>query len=111
MTLYPLGFNCKIGRNTRRESVFSENLDQLEKTVRSFFDKVENKNVKRTDYSSFENHPWGPEQTKRKVFVVPVVDVYKLKLIFPMPPDEKNYKSAVRLFARIIDYFNFIIDS
>mgnify|MGYP000894915281 CR=1 FL=1 len=72
-----------------------ESLDDLERRVVTLFKDVENKNRENILYS-FKHHPWGPEQLKNKIYIVPLSDdAQELRVTFPTPEIRDNYKSAV----------------
>lgn len=73
----------------------SESLNQLENIVISLFGEIENKNITPTTYS-YEDHPWGPKQVKHKIFIVPIADIHRVKMIFPTPSVDDQYKTAVK---------------
>ena len=73
---------------------FKESLDDLEKMVVPLFSDIENKHLEKTVFSE---HPWGPEQLKRKIRILPIADQRFLRLQFPMPDVAEHYKSDVTL--------------
>jgi insulysin len=62
----------------------------LEKWVREIFEAVPNKNLKPIDFSSipaFKRENLAVEQ-----MVVPVKDIRRVKLIWPLPPQHQYYR-------------------
>ncbi|XP_024120451.1 insulin-degrading enzyme [Oryzias melastigma] len=72
---------CVLGR---------ESLDELTSMVVKLFGEVENKNV---PVPEFPEHPFQEEQLKQIYKVVPVKDVRKLYVTFPIPDLYEYYKS------------------
>lgn len=68
-----------------------ESLDELESIVSKLFGEVKNKGVKPPVYE----HPFGPDELKRKFYVVPVKDIRSLKISFAAPDVVHQYKTAV----------------
>lgn len=60
--------------------------------VTEYFDDVENKHVKKVVY---KDHPYGPEELKRKFYIVPVKDIRSMNVSFPAPDVVDQYKTAV----------------
>lgn len=58
------------------------------------FSEVKNKNAKKVIY---KEHPYGPQELKRKFYVTPVRDIRSLKINFPAPDITDQYKTAVRI--------------
>ena len=57
------------------------------------FKEIENKNMPKMVY---EEYPWGSEQLKRKIYVVPAADTRNIALYFPVPNVIPHYKTAVK---------------
>uniref|UniRef100_A0A915BTP0 Insulin-degrading enzyme n=1 Tax=Parascaris univalens TaxID=6257 RepID=A0A915BTP0_PARUN len=85
---------CIIGR---------ESLDDLEVYINQLgFPGIENKGVIRP---SWNEHPLGTEELKQRIEVVPVQDIRKLLLRFPIPDDRKHYRSqATNFIAHLIGH-------
>ncbi|XP_041865501.1 insulin-degrading enzyme-like [Melanotaenia boesemani] len=73
---------CVLGR---------ESLDELTSMVVRLFSDVENKNV---PIPEFPEHPFQESQLKQLYKVVPVKDIRKLNVTFPIPDIQKYYKSG-----------------
>jgi len=67
-----------------------ESLDELEKLCVDLFSGVENRNVEGPEW---KEHPFGEEQLQVKGYVVPVKDIRKLNITFPMPDTRHFYES------------------
>lgn len=74
--------------------IFAESLDELEKIVVPLFGRVENKYNKRMEYSII-HHPWGPEELRNKIYILPFSDVHTLRLNFPVPDISHVYRTSV----------------
>ena len=74
--------------------VFSENLDKLEEMVVPLFGNIKNRDAKKLKFS-YDYHPWGPEQLKYKTYIVPLEDMRSLRLYFPVPDYQDQYKTSV----------------
>ncbi|XKL64356.1 hypothetical protein PGB90_004442 [Kerria lacca] len=68
-----------------------ESLDELESLVLKLFEDVKNKHVKKIIY---EDHPYGLEELKRKIYLVPIQDIRSLKISFSAPDVTDQYKTA-----------------
>lgn len=68
-----------------------ETLDELETIVSKLFGDVKNKQVKPVIYE----HPFGPDELKRRFYVVPVKDIRSLKISFSAPDIVHQYRTAV----------------
>ena len=75
----------------------TESLDELEKLCVDLFSGVENRNVEGPEW---KEHPFGEEQLQVKGYVVPVKDIRKLNITFPMPDTRHFYESQVIMFLR-----------
>lgn len=60
--------------------------------MKNLFEDVENKHVNKVVYS---DHPYGPEELKRKFYIVPVKDIRSLKISFSAPDVVDQYRTAV----------------
>lgn len=70
-------------------------LNELEELVVSLFKSVENKKTKPYMFP-YKYHPWGPDQLKNKIYIVPLDDkTQKLRLNFPIPDIRDQYRTAV----------------
>ena len=65
-------------------------MDDLEKLCVGLFDGVENKNVPAPEW---QEHPFGADELQVKGCVVPIKDVRKLNITFPVPDLRQHYKS------------------
>ncbi|XP_036067708.1 insulin-degrading enzyme isoform X2 [Oryzias melastigma] len=84
---------CVLGR---------ESLDELTSTVVKLFGKVQNKSV---PIPEFLEHPFQGEQLKQVYKVVPVKDIRKLHVTFPIPDLQKYYRSKPgQYLAHLIGY-------
>ena len=73
----------------------SESLDELERRIVSSFKHVKNRNTKSITYP-FKHHPWGPDNLKNKIYVVPLSDnAESLHVHFPIPEIRGQYKTGV----------------
>ncbi len=72
--------------------MFTESLDELELMVSKLFGNVKNKRVQKSVYNE---HPYGPDEVKRKFYIVPVKDTRSLKISFSAPDVTVQYKTAV----------------
>lgn len=72
-----------------------ESLEDLENLTLSLFSNVENKNVKRPEWT---DHPFGPEQLRVRGYVVPVKDLRNLNISFPIPDLHEHYKSGPSIY-------------
>ncbi|KAK7590251.1 hypothetical protein V9T40_001864 [Parthenolecanium corni] len=68
----------------------TETLDELETIVSKLFGDVKNKQVKPVIYE----HPFGPDELKRRFYVVPVKDIRSLKISFSAPDIVHQYRTA-----------------
>ncbi|XP_065556618.1 insulin-degrading enzyme-like [Artemia franciscana] len=68
-----------------------ESLDSLQDLAVKYFKDVKTKDI---PIPEWPEHPFSEEQKKIKAFVVPVRDVRSLNLTFPLPAQEKYYKSC-----------------
>ncbi|CAI4225039.1 unnamed protein product [Auanema sp. JU1783] len=69
-----------------------ESLDTLESYLASLkFHEIENKDVEKKEWLE---HPYGPEQLKKRVHIVPIKDTRLFKMVFPIPDYDKEYKSS-----------------
>ncbi|GAB6025052.1 hypothetical protein CHUAL_010157 [Chamberlinius hualienensis] len=68
-----------------------ESLDELQEMVTETFVGAVNKNVSIREWNQ---HPYGPEQLKKIVYVVPIKDIRKLSLTFPIPYLHPYYKTS-----------------
>lgn len=69
-----------------------EPLDTLEEWVRESFAPVENKNLQ--PLSSLPIKAYTPAQLSRELHVVPVKDMRRVTLVFPLPPTHEHYDAA-----------------
>lgn len=77
---------------------FSESLDQLEEIVVPLFKGVRNTNAKQYLFP-YEYHPWGPNELKNKMYIVPLDDTMQLlRLSFPVPDMRDQYRAAVNFY-------------
>eukprot|EP00752_Nemacystus_decipiens_P012492 g11064.t1 len=73
-------------------------LDELQAMAVEKFSLVVNTNAAAP---SFGGHvPFGPEQVKRRVNVVPVKDMRDITMTWPMPPVDKHYRSKPEGYLR-----------
>ena len=70
--------------------VFTESLDDLEKMSVELFSDVENKNV---PVPEWKEHPFGEEQLRVKGYIVPIKDIRKLNITFPIPDLRDHYQA------------------
>lgn len=76
----------------------AENLDELEEIVVPIFMKIVNKHLTNIKYL-FINHPWGTEQLKFKIHIVPLTDdVHFVRLNFPVPDVQNQYRTSVSIY-------------
>ncbi|XP_034948180.1 insulin-degrading enzyme isoform X2 [Chelonus insularis] len=68
-----------------------ENLDDLEKLVVKMFSEVKNKEIEAPEWPE---HPFNEDQFQHKWFIVPIKDVRKLKMMFPLPDLRENFRSS-----------------
>ena len=68
----------------------AESLDELERLVVELFKDVANKNVPAPEWNE---HPFGAEQLRVRGCVVPIKDIRKLNITFPIPDLRNDYKS------------------
>ncbi|XP_065349186.1 insulin-degrading enzyme-like [Cloeon dipterum] len=68
-----------------------DSLDELQDTAVKLFGTIENKRVTLLEWPG---HPYGPEQLKKKIRVVPVNDLRSLTISFPIPDMRLHYKSG-----------------
>eukprot|EP00903_Cladosiphon_okamuranus_P017869 g16444.t1 len=66
-------------------------LDELQAMAVEKFSPVENKNAEKPSFGG--NVPFGPEQVKRRINVVPVKESRDVLMSWPMPPIDKHYRS------------------
>ncbi|KAJ1521592.1 hypothetical protein ONE63_003243 [Megalurothrips usitatus] len=69
-----------------------ENLDELEAMVVENFSQVKCRS--NVEPPSWPEHPYGPEQLKKKLSVVPIKDQRNLVILFPIPDLSKHYKAS-----------------
>ena len=69
---------------------FTESLDDLEKMSVELFSDVENKNV---PVPEWKEHPFGEEQLRVKGYIVPIKDIRKLNITFPIPDLRDHYQA------------------
>ena len=74
----------------------AESLDELEKFVLSSFSCVKNRQVTPTTFKYPDDHPWGAEQLKQQICVVPVMNLHFVELVFATPDVIDQYQTAVR---------------
>ncbi|XP_065349180.1 insulin-degrading enzyme-like [Cloeon dipterum] len=67
-----------------------DSLDELQEKAENMFGAIENKRVTLPEWPG---HPYGPEQLKKKIRVVPVHDLRLLTISFPIPDMRQHYKS------------------
>lgn len=74
----------------------TETLDDLEEHVKTLFESIPNLNKAELAFT-FNQHPWGPEQLKHRIYIALESDVQLLRLLFPTPDvfDQKFYLTAV----------------
>jgi len=70
-----------------------ESLDELQAMVESKFSQVQNTDVL---LPKWDQNPYGPNQLKRWVKLVPVKDLRQLSIMFPIPDTTEFYKTGVR---------------
>ena len=73
-----------------------ESLDEMQKFVVASFKDVKNKKVTPTTFKFPDDHPWGPEQLKKQISVVPVSETHFVELIFATPDVVDQYQTSVR---------------
>lgn len=71
----------------------SEPLDELQELVESLFTDVENHNV---TAPVWPENPYGTQELKTNIEMVPVKDIRHLSVMFPIPDTTAQYKSSVR---------------
>ena len=62
------------------------------------FENIKNENLQKSIYAE---HPWGPEELKRKVRILTIADMQLLRMHFPMPDALKHYKAMVNILFQI----------
>jgi insulysin len=62
----------------------------LEKWVREIFEAVPNKNIKPIDFSSIP--PFKTENLGIEQWIVPVKDIRRMRLLWPLPPQYQHYQ-------------------
>lgn len=67
---------------------------QLAMIAEEYFSSIRNNYLK---VKSWSKSPYGPEHLRTKVDIVPIRDVSKLLLIFPVPDYSSIYESGVSL--------------
>jgi len=75
-------------------TIFAGSLDELQDMVIPFFERIENRKVKRLEFA-YQDHPWGTDQLQRIVHIAPGVDEKIVRIVFPMPDFRPQYKTAV----------------
>lgn len=60
--------------------------------VNDLFGRVKNNHISRVVY---DDHPYGPEELKRKCYMVPIKDTRSLTINFAAPDIVRQYKTAV----------------
>ncbi|CAG0881776.1 unnamed protein product [Darwinula stevensoni] len=73
---------CKFG---------TESLEELEERVAELFSDVKNKDIQAPEWL---DHPYKEPQLRKVLEVLPVKDIRKLTLIFPIPDYKQFYRSA-----------------
>lgn len=71
-----------------------ESLDDMTKYVCDLFSKVKNNSVVAPKWN---DHPYGPTELRRRVYVVPVKDLRRLSLLWPSPDLQPHWEYKVRL--------------
>lgn len=72
--------------------IFLESLDEMTKFVCDLFGEIVNKKVREP---SWPEHPYGPDQLRKRVLVVPVKDLRRLQLLWPCYDLHKYWESRV----------------
>lgn len=67
-----------------------ESLDEMTSLVTQLFCEIKNKSLSAPEWKV---HPFGPQQAKKKLMVVPVKDVRSLTITWPIPDLTPLYKS------------------
>ncbi|CAD5115557.1 DgyrCDS4521 [Dimorphilus gyrociliatus] len=70
--------------------VGKESLEELTEMVVPLFGDVKNKSV---DIPEWKDHPYGPEQLKKLIKIVPVKDIRNLYVNWPIPDLRNHYRS------------------
>lgn len=78
--------------NTMALSVLgAEPLDKLQEIIVNLFSNIADKDVTAPEW---KEHPFGPDQLKRMLKIVPVKDIRKLSVTFPIPDLQPYYKTG-----------------
>lgn len=72
---------------------FTESLDEMTRFVCNLFEKIVNMRVREP---CWQEHPYGPQQLRRRVFAVPIMDVRRLELLWPCEDLHQWWESMVR---------------
>ena len=75
-----------------------ESLDDMTEYICNVFGNVLNKNVVPPHW---DEHPYGSEQLRKRVYAVPVKDIRRLTLIWPCPDLNELWESMVRRYIAI----------
>lgn len=81
--------------------LYLECLDELEDIVVDLFSQVKNKEI---ELPVWPQHPFNEQHFQTKWYIVPIKHIRSLNIVFPLPDQQKYYKSAVT----IISTFQFI---
>lgn len=81
--------------------LLGNNFEELEEVIASSFGRIENKGREQTVYEYPKHHPWGPEQLKQIVHIVPKGDLQSMRLIFPAPYDVEYFRTIVSFYLLI----------
>ncbi|CAG0915335.1 unnamed protein product [Notodromas monacha] len=80
----------------------SSSLNDLEAEVSSLFNTIPNNDATAPVWNE---HPYGPEQIQRMVYMVPIKDIRILSFSFPIKDSQPHYKSApIRYIGHLIGH-------
>lgn len=89
---------------------YIESLDELEAMAVEYFSPV--KCIDGVIPPTWPESPYGPDEIKKQLFVVPIKDLRSLVITFPIPDLSEYYKACVSIIQKCISiialcYFKF----
>ena len=81
------------GNTIKVLALVSESADDMTRYVCELFGGMVNKHITQPCWTE---HPYGPEQLRKRVYVVPVQDIRELHLTWPCEDMNDHWQSKVR---------------